>query len=164
MAIEPVSMPPLPLTGGCQCGAVRYEIRTAPRAFYVCHCTECQTHTSSAFGESLRCDPAGIVITGTLKTATRKAASGAVRYGDFCPECGVRIQHRSEGDPDRVNIKAGTLDDTSWLRPAGHIWTASKQPFVVIEEDALAYPGQPEDKAAAIFERWEAMVEAGGAR
>lgn len=162
-AITPVTMPLLPLTGGCQCGRVRYEIGAAPRAFYLCHCTECQTQTSSAFGESLRCDPASVSVTGAMKTSRRSSDGGAVRLGDFCPECGVRIQHRSAGDPDRLNVKAGTLDDTSWLVPAGHIWTASRQPFVTIGVGALSYPRQPGDGSKALFARWTAMLAAGAA-
>ena len=155
-----VILPRLPLTGGCACSAVRYAIDAVPRAFYLCHCTECQRQSSSAYGESLRCDPASLTVTGETKTVRRSSESGAVRLGDFCPNCGVRLFHRSEGDPDRLNVKAGTLDDTSWLIPAGHIWTCSKQPFVVIAEGELAYAKQPADRSAAIFNRWREMVRA----
>ncbi|ORE90250.1 GFA family protein [Aurantimonas sp. 22II-16-19i] len=155
-------MPPLPLTGGCQCGAVRYAISAVPRVFYLCHCSECQTQTSSAFGESLRCDPASVVVTGTMKTTRRVAESGTVRLGDFCPACGVRIQHRSEGDPGRLNVKAGTLDDPSWLVPAGHIWTRSRQAFVTIGADELSYPEGPDDGGAAMAARWREMLGQGG--
>lgn len=161
--IDPVAMPTLPLTGGCQCGGLRYRIDSAPSVFYLCHCTECQTQTSSAFGESLRVDPAAVTITGRVATTRRLSDSGTIRLGDFCPECGVRIQHRSEGDPGRVNIKAGTLDDTSWLIPAGHIWTTSKQAFVRIGAGELAYRHAPEDRFAALIARWQAMVAAGAA-
>lgn len=157
-----LNMPPLPLTGGCQCGRVRYEIGAVPTFFYLCHCTECQTQTSSAFGESLRCDPASVTVTGELATTRRVAESGTVRLGDFCPECGVRIQHRSEGDPGRLNIKAGTLDDASWLVPAGHIWTRSKQAFVRIGADELSYPEGPDDGGEAMKGRWRQMLGSGG--
>jgi hypothetical protein len=157
-AAHATTLPSLPLTGGCQCGAVRYEIHVAPQVFYLCHCTECQRQTSSAYGESLRVDPAGLTMTGEMATTRRMADSGAVRLGDFCPDCGVRIQHRSEGNPGRVNIKAGTLDDTSWLVPAGHIWTASRQPFVAIGPDELDYPQAPADNFAALIARWQEMV------
>ncbi|WP_206452778.1 GFA family protein [Aurantimonas marina] len=157
-----VRLPSLPLTGGCQCGQVRYEIRKIPLVFYLCHCTECQRHTSSAYGESLRVESASLVVTGTLKTTRRGSQSGAIRLGDFCPDCGVRVQHRSEGNPHRVNIKAGTLDDTSWLAPAGHIWVRSKQPFVAIDPAELAYDGPPGDAgSAAIGARWREMLAAG---
>ncbi|MEF2551171.1 GFA family protein [Aurantimonas sp. A2-1-M11] len=151
--VATATLPALPLTGGCQCGAVRYEIRAAPQVFYLCHCTECQRQTSSAFGESLRVDPATLAITGEMATTRRVSDGGAVRLGDFCADCGVRIRHRSEGDPARVNIKAGTLDDTRCLVPAGHIWTDSRQSFVAIGANELAYPRMPDDGFAALIAR-----------
>ncbi|MBO0664501.1 GFA family protein [Jiella sp. MQZ9-1] len=158
MPFAQTNLPPLPLNGGCQCGQVRYAIHAMPILFYLCHCSACQTQTSSAFGESLRCDPATVTVSGMMRTTRRIAESGTVRLGDFCPDCGVRIQHRSEGDPGRLNIKAGTLDDASWLMPAGHVWTRSKQAFVTIPDDELRYLEGPDDGAAAMTARWRAML------
>jgi hypothetical protein len=152
-----VTIPPLPITGGCQCGKVRYRIIGRPVVFYLCHCTECQRHTSSAFGESLRIVRANLETDGDMKCFTRLSDSGRQREGWFCPDCGVRIVHGTAGS-EQVNVKAGTLDDTSWLAPAGHIWTRSKQQFVAIGADEPAWPGQPEDGYAALIERWQAMI------
>lgn len=152
-----VSLPLLPLEGGCQCGNIRYRITGRPLVFYLCHCRECQRHTSSAFGESLRLRRGDLEIEGEMVCFRRISDSGKQREGWFCPECGVRIVHGTAGS-DQVNIKAGTLDDTSWLRPAGHIWTSSKQPFVAIVEDEPCWQGQPEDGYAALIERWDAML------
>lgn len=157
MTIAKVALPALPLTGGCQCGQVRYSIKAAPYVFYLCHCTECQRHTSSAFGESLRVLSEALEVTGALKTYRRTAESGAKREGHFCPHCGVRIVHGTVGAP-MVNIKAGTLDDASWLVPAGHIWTRSKQRFVAIDASELHYERQPDDGYAAMAGRWQAML------
>ena len=117
-----VTLPPPPITGRCQCGRVRYRITGRPIVFYLCHCTECRRHTSSAFGESLRLHRADLEIEGEMKCFTRLSESGKQHDGWFCPDCGVRIVHGTAGS-EQVNIKAGTLDDTSWLVPAGHIWT-----------------------------------------
>ena len=150
-------VPALPLTGGCQCGAVRYRITGKPVTFYLCHCSECQRHTSSAFGESLRLRRDDLEVYGELKLTTRGSESGTLREGWFCPQCGVRIWHGSEGSTF-VNIKAGTLDDTSWLVPAGHIWTRSKQPFMTFSADAICYEAQPETGDETLNERWRAMT------
>lgn len=155
-----IAIPTLPLTGGCQCGAVRYRLEGSPLAFFLCHCTECQRHTSSAFGESLRCVAADLHIEGRLETFARISEAGNRREGRFCPSCGVRIVHGTAGS-DEANIKAGTLDDTSWLVPAGHIWTRSKQRFVTIGEDELSYEAQPGDGYAGLIERWREMVGEG---
>ncbi|MDQ6438325.1 GFA family protein [Mesorhizobium sp. LHD-90] len=150
-------MPDLPLTGGCQCGQVRYRITAQPYVFYLCHCKECQRHTSSAFGESLRLPAEDVSVEGKLKTFTRVSDGGNRREGHFCPVCGVRVVHGTQGAP-MVNVKAGTLDDTRWLVPAGHIWTRSKQRFVEIGEHELAYETQPDDSYAALAARWREML------
>jgi hypothetical protein len=152
-----VTVPPLPLTGGCQCGKVRYAITAAPYVFYLCHCTECQRHTSSAFGESLRIESSALTVDGSMRIVRRMSESGHQREGHFCPECGVRIVHGTIGS-GMVNIKAGTLDDTKWLIPAGHLWTRSKQAFIAIGDDELSYTGQPKDDYAALAARWREMT------
>ena len=152
-----VTLPDLPLEGGCQCGQLRYRLKGKPLTFYLCHCTECQRQTSSAFGESLRVNAADMEFAGRKAVTRRMAESGTAREGIFCPDCGVRVWHGSEGKPEG-NIKAGTLDDTSWLWPAGHIWTRSKQPFMAIAEDELDFPRQPEDLYAALIARWDEMT------
>jgi Glutathione-dependent formaldehyde-activating enzyme len=77
--------------------------------------------------------------------------------GDFCPDCGVRLIHRRDAYGTEASLKAGSLDDTSWLVPAGHIWTRSKQKWVTIPRDSLAYEAQPED-FGPLKERWREMI------
>lgn len=156
--MQKTSLPPLPLTGGCQCGLIRYTLRARPLVFYLCHCSECQRHTSSAFGESLRFRRQDLDVGEGLRSFSRISESGKQRDGWFCPGCGVRIWHGTAGSAE-INIKAGTLDDTSWLVPAGHIWTRSKQPFVTIADDEIQYETQPADAYAALMQRWLAMTE-----
>ena len=148
-----VTLPTFPLQGGCQCGAVRYTLKAAPIAFYLCHCTECQKQSSSAFGESVTVDLKDLEVTGELAVYERPGAKSMVRC-EFCLKCGTRLFH---GRPERCNIKGGTFDDRSWLVPAGHIWTSSKQPFVEIGADELSYPKQPDSKDA-LGVRWREMM------
>lgn len=155
---EKLELPPLPLTGGCQCGAIRYTLRGAPVVFYICHCTECQKQSASAFGESFRVRQDDLEVDGAVATFTRIGTSGNELACDFCPDCGTRLFHRRAKYSETMNIKAGTLDDTSWLRPAGHIWVRSKQPWVKIGANELTYERQPEDGDAALTARWEAML------
>ena len=63
---ETIALPAFPITGGCQCGAVRYTLRAPPVVFYICHCSECQTQSSSGFGESMRVRKADLEISGEL--------------------------------------------------------------------------------------------------
>ena len=163
MSVPALHVPSLPLAGGCQCGAVRYTISRAPIVFYLCHCSECQKQSSSAFGESLRVETAGFGIAGETRVFERPTARGGLMQCRFCPACGTRLTHERPDRTDRLNVKAGTLDATAWLMPAGHIWTASKQALSVIAPDALAYPHQPESDAA-LEARWRAMTPGWGAQ
>ena len=150
----------LPLTGGCQCGAQRYTVRTMPLTLYICHCTDCQAQSGSAFGMSLSVERDGIDAPwDRLKSWARPVAGGNSVVGFFCPECGTRLFHQPSRRPSIVNVKPGTLDDTGWLRPAGHIWTGSAQPWVVFDEGTLRNEGQP-DGTEALYLRWQAMAPA----
>lgn len=132
----------LPQTGGCQCGACRYEITAEPRGAYTCHCTACQNHTGSAFSMAVLVDEAAFKMTrGTLKPIERKGDSGRTVTRFVCPDCGSWICNGPR--PDGRRVRAGTLDDTSWVRPTTHFWTRSKQPWVVLPEGDKVFETQP---------------------
>ena len=125
--------------GGCQCGTVRYRLEGEPLGLAVCHCTECQRQSGSAFGMSLAVPKDSFrLLSGELKTFTVLCDSGRTKHCAFCPSCGTRIYHRVfEG---ALSIKPGTLDDTSWLSPAAHYWTMRKQPWVSIPDGTRCFP------------------------
>jgi hypothetical protein len=131
------------LTGGCQCGAVRYECDGEPRALYVCHCLECRHQSASAFGMSLEM-PAGTmrVTQGTPRFWTRLANSGRRMRCAFCPDCGSRLWHEPESGA-YLTIKAGSLDEPVDIAQAIHIWTSRKLPGTVIPPGAAQYPEEP---------------------
>jgi hypothetical protein len=128
--------------GGCQCGRVRYRITAQPLMLVACHCKECQRASGSAFGLSLIMPQAGVAIEGELKLFERSSDSGRPLKCFFCPECGTRIYHQPAHAPV-INIRAGTLDDTSWLDPKMHAWTSSKQPWVLLPEGVPTHATQP---------------------
>lgn len=138
-----IELPPLPWTGGCQCGAVRYVLCALPLTLYACHCKECQLQSSSAFGLSMRVPSNSLEIKGITKIATRADPSSPPVSGIFCPNCGTRLIHKREGR-DTVNVKAGTLDDTHWIVPIGHLWTRSAQAGFLPQPGPLVYETQPE--------------------
>ncbi len=152
-----IRFPPFPLSGGCQCGAVRFELRAAPVVFYLCHCAECQRQSASAFGESVKVRTADVTFHGELKAFAAPTDSGKTKSCEFCPSCGVRLAHGRRPGAETFNLKGGTFDDRSWLVPAGHIWTASKQPVMAIGDDELQYSHQPPD-FDALSAKWRAMT------
>ena len=144
----------LPLTGGCQCGAVRYRVSKLPLTLYCCHCTECQAQSSSAFGMSMLVERAALEVDWpSMKVWTRPTDSGNRLECHFCPTCGSRLFHVGSGDTDIVSVKAGSLDDRSVLVPVGHIWTGSAQPWFEIPPATLATERQPETMDA-FLDRW----------
>ena len=132
------------LTGGCQCGAVRYELSDEPLEIYVCHCRECQKQSASAFGISVivRSD-AFTLKQGRLGTWRRPAASGKILECMFCVACGTRIRH-ANANGEAISIKGGSLDQPVDLASAFHIWTSRKLPDVVIPAGARQWPEEPD--------------------
>ncbi|MDH3701760.1 MAG: GFA family protein [Alphaproteobacteria bacterium] len=132
------------LTGGCQCGAIRYEVTGAAKQLLACHCSDCQKQSGSAFGMTMVVDEADFrLVQGTVKKFTARTDAGRSKTGVFCPECGSRLYHELEARKGMVSIKAGTLDDTSGLNPTVHLWTDSKQPWVTIPDGVKAFEKQP---------------------
>jgi hypothetical protein len=113
-----------------------------PIRVLACHCKECQRQSGSAFGMSMPVKKDSLTVTGLTKQSTRSADSGSEVTGVFCPECGVRIYHVLASAPDVVSIKAGTLDDTSWLRPRSFIWMKSAQGWISVPDDVKALEQQ----------------------
>jgi hypothetical protein len=131
-------------TGGCQCGAVRYECDGEPMALFVCHCRECRHQSASAFGMSLIMPPGIMRVTkGTPKFWTRRADSGSHIRSAFCPDCGARLWDEPQ-QGDCLVIKAGSLDEPVDISQAIHIWTKSKLPGTVIPPDAQQFAEEPE--------------------
>jgi hypothetical protein len=129
----------LPQTGGCQCGRLRYEIAHSPYMIYTCHCANCQRFTSSAFSIGMIVDEQVFHLTGIEPRAMLHTAdSGRNLTRWVCPECGSWICSGAKPGSPNPNtfraVRAGTLDDISWLRPTGHFWTRSKQPWVVLPD------------------------------
>ena len=142
---------PAPYDGGCLCGAVRYRLAAEPLTLYACHCTDCQRQTGAAFGLSM------VVARGALSLLQGEAQRFCVRMPDgrgkqgrFCGQCATRLWGEPEKYPEIFVLRPGTLDDTSWLAPVGHIWTRSAQPWVAIPGDTLNFEAQPEDRLALI--------------
>ncbi|PKR55871.1 aldehyde-activating protein [Thalassospira marina] len=147
MATSPEKSPsPEPMTGGCQCGAVRYQLKGVLLETYICHCRECQKQSASAFGISVLVHGADIIITqGQVKTWQRPTDSGRVLDCHFCPECGSRLFHGDLAGPELVSIKGGSLDVMPDLSGLDHIWVARKAPGIAIPAGVRTHFGEPDE-------------------
>ena len=133
------------ITGGCLCGAVRYASDAEPALVAACHCATCQKITGSAFSLNLAVPTNSVAVAGqSLATyEDRAGASGKPFYRKFWSLCGSPISGNGDAYPGLTFIKAGTLDDPSWVRPSVHIWCSEKQPWVVLEEGVSQVPRNP---------------------
>ena len=133
-------------TGRCGCGAIAYAfpIEAEPLAVVVCHCTQCQTQSGSAFSISMVLRADSFEITrGTPAHWSLEADSGVAKRAFYCPDCGTRLYNRNDAMPTTLNLKPGTLDDRSWFSPQMHVWTASRQPWVPLPDDLPCFEGNP---------------------
>lgn len=147
----------LPLVGGCQCRTVRYEVTMKPLTVYACHCTECQKQSAGAFSLSMVVPREAVAVTaGEPKEWLRRQESGRQISCIFCGRCGARLFHNPVGNQQITIIKPGTLDDTSWLYPVGHIWTRSAQRWFEIPKDTINYENQPLD-FSRLIQAWQAQ-------
>jgi hypothetical protein len=123
--------PPNQITGRCLCGSVTYRADAEPVVQAVCHCTDCQHQTGTAFSVVVGVPRAALTVEGsTLASFTTTGEEhGTDTQRRFCSACGSPIVSFVEAVPDLAFLKAGTLDDASWLEPAVEVWSRSAQPW-----------------------------------
>lgn len=130
--------------GGCQCGVVRYQVEGEPLAISICHCSECQRQSGSAFGMHMVVRKEAFhLLRGTLNTHARTGHSGCAVVGAFCPECGVRIYNEPQWLDGILTVKPGTLDDASFIRPTVEIWTNRKHKWLELLGSIQSFERNP---------------------
>lgn len=129
-----------PFSGGCACGAVRYECAAEPILALNCHCRDCQRATGIAYASAIFVPASAVRIAkGNPKYDVVTGESGNRISRGFCPECGSPLLAKSSDYPAFV-IFAASLDDPSWHRPNMDVWTASAQPWDSLDPTLPKYP------------------------
>jgi hypothetical protein len=131
------------LTGGCLCGSVHYSVEAEPVLTAVCHCKNCQKQSGSAFSVEFAVPIAAVTVQGQTKTFHEKGDSGMPVERRFCPECGSALISWGAFMPDVLFIKAGTLDDTSWLSPTIEVYCDRAQPWVNLSGERQRFATMP---------------------
>jgi len=154
-------LPAFPVEGGCQCRAVRYQITTPPLEVHNCHCRDCQRSSGGTHTMSMPTTRELVVLLqGELVGYDKVADSGRVVRMMGCARCGTKVWNQPLSSATMLVVKPGTLDDMSWAVPVGNIWTASKVPWVAIDESLVNFPGQPPGRQP-LFDAWNRAVAAG---
>lgn len=123
------------------CGAVTYSCASEPTMTAVCHCTVCQNQSGAPFSVNIGVMREDLAIAGEPSTyVTVGEDSGAEVERKFCGNCGSPIVSLIANMPDFAFIKAGTLEDTSWVEPEIDVFCDSKQPWVQIAEERGQFP------------------------
>ncbi len=145
-----------PQRGGCLCDGTRYSLSEDPITLYACHCTECQRQTGASFALSMLVRQEALqIVRGRPEEYSLKMRDGRPKRSNFCGRCSTRLWGPSSV-PGLAVLEPGTLDDTSWLLPVGHIWTRSAQAWLHIPEDALSFDRQPQaEEYVALARAWK---------
>jgi hypothetical protein len=139
-------MPTLPLTGGCHCGALRYQVIAPPVMVYNCHCTNCQKVGGGAFATNLVIDPNTFgFVQGDPVEISWTSDAGNKRLGWFCGDCGGRIANGQPRGLPVITLRSGTLEDRSWVNPVADFWTKSAQPWVEFSRARPNFEYEPTD-------------------
>jgi hypothetical protein len=121
----------LKVDGGCHCGKIRFEAEVDPETTSICHCTDCQTLSGSAYRSNVRTTTGGFrLLSGQPKIYIKTAESGTKRAHAFCPDCGTPIYATAVTDPQIYGLRVGTLRQRSELKPRSMGWCRSMQGWV----------------------------------
>ena len=128
--------------GGCTCRFVRYRMTSTPLFVHCCHCTWCQRETGSAFvlNAMIEADRV-LLLSGEVQRVHTPSASGKGQKISRCPKCFVAVWSNYPGAGDAVHfVRVGTLDEPARYPPDIHIFTSTKQPWVVLPAGTPAVP------------------------
>jgi hypothetical protein len=133
---------PFPLDGGCDCRYIRYRMQTRPLFVHCCHCRWCQRESGAAFALNAMIEADRVThLSAEPELVDTPSASGLGQKIARCPRCRIALWSNYAGAGPVVRfVRVGTLDEPDHLPPDIHIFTQSKQPWVVLPDGAPAVP------------------------
>jgi hypothetical protein len=135
---------PIPFSGGCACGSIRYVGEQAPIAMINCHCRDCQLSSGAPFASGIVVMTADLQVSGTPRTHAVRASSGGLATRSFCADCGTPLFTSSEANPQFTSIRFPSLDDAAGFKPMLDIYTASAQQWVCLDPAIPHFAGSPQ--------------------
>jgi hypothetical protein len=131
------------LSGGCACGAIRYECNVDPVAMLNCHCRDCQRASGGAYAAIMFVPKAAVQVRGELRYHQGMGQSGKAVERGFCPTCGSQVVLKLERLPHVLGFQAGGLDDPSIYRPTMDVFTSSAQPWDYLDPAVQKHTHEP---------------------
>lgn len=130
----------LPLNGACTCGAVRYQLTSKPLFVHCCHCRWCQRETGASFALNAMIEADRVsLLSGEPEVVNTPSNSGKGQRIARCPHCRIALWSNYAGAGDAVRfVRVGTLDEPDRVPPDIHIFTSSKQPWVILSPNIPA--------------------------
>jgi hypothetical protein len=120
----------LPLTGGCACGAIRYETTAEPVVMFHCHCRDCQRASGGPFTSFVIVPAEAFRFSqGSVRLHDSPSHRGGKTHRGLCADCGSPILAKTDANPDIVAIRTASLDDASWFNPQMDVWTSDAHPW-----------------------------------
>lgn len=135
---------PSPFSGGCACGAIRYESTADPIVMLNCHCADCQRSSGSFFSSFVVVPGEAFRFTkGSPRVHAVPSEAGGMNRRGFCAECGTPIVSNPDAAPQITAIRAGSLDDPSCFRQQIDVWTTDAHPSDFMNPDLPKFEKYP---------------------
>lgn len=131
-------------TGGCACGALRYDILGEPVAMLDCQCRQCQRESGTGHQSHLTFAAADVATEGAPTFFESVGDGGTVKHRGFCPTCGNPVYLRFPAMPDLLIVTPASLDDPSLFTPRFATWTAAGQDWDHLAPGTTRYRNMPE--------------------
>lgn len=141
---------PAPFSGGCACGAIRYQCSAEPVVTGICQCRACQKYSGAGQVFHVGVPRDALTVTGEPKFHDAPADSGNIVSRGFCPDCGSQVLSRNSAMTDLMFVRGASLDDPTWLEPGIAIYTASAQPWDHLDPALPSFPRMPPPQAMPI--------------
>lgn len=130
-------------TGGCLCGALRYEARGEPTLMGHCYCADCRKASGSGFIPFMGFPAAALTFTGPTRQTVVQAARGGDSTRNYCAKCSSLVFGGVQGESDSLTIYAGSLDDPSVFKPQIAIFTQGRPAWATLPANLTVFARLP---------------------
>jgi hypothetical protein len=132
-------------TGGCACGAIRYESTTQPMLMLHCHCRDCQRSSGGPFSSFIIVPKdAFSLLQGSLRFHDSPSEAGGKTHRGFCQNCGSPIVVATDSQPQTVAIRTASLDDPSWFKQQMDVWISDAHPWDQMNSAMVKFEKYPQ--------------------